>query len=409
MTIVLVILSIINLVLISFLLLRKQSHNSDVFEKNQERLERIVREDISKIREDQQKTLGAFSESLFSRLTDNTNTSKNQLDTFSKQLTELTQINEQKLENLREAVEGQLTGLREDNTAKLEQMRETVDEKLQSFKIVSDRLEKVHQGLGEMQNLASGVGDLKKVLENVKAKGNLGEFQLAALLEQVLSPEQYVEQLAFGDDQRGGVDFAVKYPGAGDEPLFLPIDSKFPTVDYENLLNAQEAGNKESILSAVKSLEAQVKKEAKSISEKYIIPPKTTDFAILFLPFEGLFAEVLRIPGLFDTIQREYKVTITGPTTIIAFLTSLRMGFRTLTVQKRASEVLQALGEIKPEFGRFGEILEATKRKIDLAGKEIDKAAVRSRSIERKLRDVEELSTSKSAELIETQLGNSND
>lgn len=340
------------------------------------------------------------------------------LDSFRKsmsdQLTSLMQLNETKLEHVRKVVDDNLQKLQADNNNKLEQMRETVDEKLQStlerrlgesFKIVSERLEKVHAGLGEMQTLASGVGDLKKVLENVKAKGNLGEFQLASLLDQVLSPDQYETQVSFGaSDQRGGVDYAVKLPGTDDQSVYLPIDSKFPTKDYENLILAQEKGNPTEINEALKNLEAQVKKEAKSISAKYIMPPKTTDFAVLFLPFEGLYAEVLRRPGLFESLQREYKVTITGPTTIIALLTSFRMGFRTLAVQKRASEVWQVLSSVKTEFGRFGDILDATKRKLETASKEIDKAAVRSRAIERHLRDVQELpnSASSSEVLLDT-------
>lgn len=387
MEIIIVVLLVINTGLVFFLFARQQNQSKDQF-----RLEQIVREEIAKNREELGKNLNQF------------------FDTFSKRLESLTQANDQKAEKLREVVERQLKSLQEDNSAKLEKMRETVDEKLQStlekrlgesFKIVSERLEKVHAGLGEMQTLALGVGDLKKVLMNVKTKGNLGEIQLGALLEQVLSSEQYEQNIILREDSRDPIEFAVKFPGTGDECVYLPIDSKFPTVHYERLMDAQELADKDLIESAYKALESQIKMEAKKIKDKYIEPPKTTDFAILFLPFEGLYAEVLRRPGLFETLRRDYKVTITGPTTIVALLNSFQMGFRTLAVQKRASEVWNVLGTVKTEFGRFGAVLEATKKKLDLASKEIDKATVRTRAIERNLRDVQELPATQITPLIE--------
>ncbi len=327
---------------------------------------------------------------------------KGLLDSFSRQLTDLTQMNSQKLEQIRDTVEARLTALQEDNSAKLEQMRATVDEKLhqtleqrlgESFKLVSERLEQVHKGLGEMQTLASGVGDLKKVLTNVKTRGTLGEIQLENILEQTLSPEQFERNHAVMPGSAERVDFAVLLPGPEQDapPVLLPIDCKFPIEDYQRLLDAEEAGDPGTAADAAKMLESRVKAEAKSIQEKYLNPPRTTDFAIMFLPIEGLYAEVLRRPGLWDTLQREYHVVVTGPTTITALLNSLQMGFRTLAIQKRSSEVWSLLGAVKSEFGKFGDVLEKTQKKLQEASNTIDSAARRSRAIERKLRTVEAL------------------
>ncbi len=414
MTTILLIISILNLALIAVLIFKRSAQNGgelrsslDALDKNQQRLEGIIREE-------QQKNLNTFSESLFSRLNDVNNASKNQLDSFSKQLAQLTQLNQEKLEQLRSAIDNQLKGLRDDNSQKLEKMRETVDEKLQStlekrlgesFQIVSERLEKVHQGLGEMQNLASGVGDLKKVLTNVKTRGTWGEIQLGNLLEELLTQDQYEHNVITKKGGRDSVEFAVKLPGRDEKYVYLPIDAKFPKEDYERLQSAQDAGDVAQIEEAGKAIETRIKLEAKKIRDKYIDPPHTTDFGILYLPIEGLFAEVVRRDGLADLLQREYRINIAGPTTIAAMLNSLQLGFRTLAVEKRASEVWTLLGKVKTEFGKFGGLLENTHKKLETASREIEKAASKSRTIERKLRDVQELPASKPAELIESSMG----
>jgi len=326
------------------------------------------------------------------------------LATFSQTLTTqmgtTATVQNAQFETLRGAVEQQLGRIQQDNSAKLEQMRQTVDEKLhatlekrlsESFKQVSERLELVHKGLGEMQTLATGVGDLKRVLSNVKTRGVFGEAQLAALLEQVMAPEQYEKNVATRPGSNARVEFAIKLPGSGDTPVLLPIDAKFPQEDYQRLQAALEAGDLLAAELAGKALEARVKLEARSIAEKYIAPPNTTDFALLYLPFEGLFAEVLRRPGLFDYIQREWRVTICGPTNLLAYLNSLQMGFRTLAIQQRSSEVWKVLGTVKSEFGRFAEVLANTKRQLQTVANTIDQAEVRTRQIERKLKDVEVL------------------
>ena len=324
------------------------------------------------------------------------------LATFSQTLTHqmgsTAMVQNTQFETLRGAVEQQLGRMQQDNAAKLDQMRQTVDEKLhatlekrlsESFKQVSERLELVHKGLGEMQTLAAGVGDLKRVLSNVKTRGVFGETQLAALLEQVMAPEQYEKNVATRPGSRDRVEFAIKLPGRDDSPVLLPIDAKFPQEDYQRLQAAQEAGDLPAAEMAGKALEARVKFEARTIAEKYVEPPHTTDFALLYLPFESLFAEVLRRPGLFDYIQREWRVTICGPTNLLAYLNSLQMGFRTLAIQQRSSEVWKVLGTVKSEFGRFAEVLANTKRQLQTVANTIDQAEVRTRQIERKLKDVE--------------------
>lgn len=308
---------------------------------------------------------------------------------------------EQRLDRMRELLEQKINEIRHENNVKLEQMRETVDEKLhktlehrlgESFKQVSERLEQVHQGLGEMQTLASGVGDLKKVLSNVKTRGVLGEYQLENLLEQLLTKEQYEKNVATIPGSAERVEFAVKMPGRneGDNPVWLPIDAKFPTEDYQQLLDSYDSGDSNAIDQSRKKLIQRIKGDAKTIREKYVEPPHTTDFAILFLPFEGLYAEVLRL-NLFENLQREHRVMIAGPTTISAFLNSLQMGFRTLAIEKRSSEVWHLLGAVKTEFGKFGDVLAKTRKKLDEAGRVIDSAGTRTRVIERKLRDVQEI------------------
>lgn len=309
---------------------------------------------------------------------------------------------EEKLEKIRETVENKLRTLQEDNNKKLEEMRSTVDEKLQttlekrlndSFQLISERLEMVHKGLGEMQTLANSVGDIKKVMTNVKSRGILGEYQLANILEDLLTNEQYEKNVKTKPNSGAIVEFAIKMPNNNnlEKTLWLPIDSKFPKEDYESLVDAYDDGNHEKIEELKKSFKNSIIKNAKDIKEKYIDPPNTTEYGIMFLPFESLFAEVLRIPGLFDSIQKDYKVTITGPTTLSALLNSLQMGFRTLAIEKRSSEVWDLLGAVKTEFGKFGNVLNKTKKKLQEAANTIDQAEVRSRAIERQLRKVQEL------------------
>ena len=330
------------------------------------------------------------------------NIQKIQLETMSSTIGKLSDTNEKKLEAVRVTVEGKLQSMQIDNAKQLDQMRQTVDEKLQgtlekrlgeSFKQVSERLEQVHKGLGEMQALATGVGDLKKVLTNVKTRGTWGEVQLGTLLEQVLNPDQFANNVATKD---GGerVEFAIKLPGQGanqDETVWLPIDAKFPVEDYQRLIEAQERADVESVEKAGKQLENRVKTCARDISEKYLNPPKTTDFGILFLPIEGLFAEVIRRTGLIEVIQRECRVVIAGPTTLWSILSSLQMGFRTLAIQKRSSEVWNLLAAVKTEWTKYGDVLAAVEKKLHQASNTIEKAKVRSRAVGRKLKDVQEL------------------
>ena len=292
-------------------------------------------------------------------------------------------------------------------------MRATVDEKLQStlekrlgesFKQVSERLEQVYKGLGEMRNLATGVGDLKKVLTNVKTRGTWGEIQLGNILEQILTPEQYAINVQTKKNSNERVEFAIKLPGQDsdkDQVVWMPIDAKFPQEDYQRLLDAQDEADKDAADKSIRNLEMRIKAEAKAIKEKYIDPPNTTDFAIMFLPVEGLYAEVLRRPGLCDILQRDYRVVVTGPTTLAALLNSLQMGFRTLAIEKRSSEVWELLGVVKTEFGKFGDVLSKTKKKLQEASNTINKAEVRTRAIERKLREVQEIPQDDQPELLE--------
>jgi DNA recombination protein RmuC len=327
---------------------------------------------------------------------------KAQLESMSGTLQKLSETNEKKSEALRVTVEARLSAIQSDNAAQLEKMRMTVDEKLQgtlekrlgdSFKQVSERLEMVHKGLGEMQTLATGVGDLKKVLTNVKTRGTWGEVQLGALLDQVLSPDQFAANVAVkGGGER--VEYAIRLPGQGPEKdgaVWLPVDAKFPVEDYIRLVEAYDSGEADKVEAAGRQLEARVKLCAADISKKYISPPDTTDFAVLFLPVEGLFAEVLRRTGLAEAVQREHRVVIAGPTTLWSILNSLQMGFRTLAIQKRSSEVWNLLGAVKTEWSRYGDVLEAAQKKLHQAVETIEKAKARSRAVGRKLRDVQEL------------------
>ncbi|MGI9216832.1 MAG: DNA recombination protein RmuC [Hydrogenophaga sp.] len=336
-------------------------------------------------------------------------------DTLTQQLRAMMESNQQRLGELRATLDAQLQQLQASNAAKLDEMRATVDEKLQStletrlgesFKQVADRLEQVHKGLGEMQSLAQGVGDLKHLLSNVKTRGMFGEAQLGALLEQVFSPEQYATQVATRPGSRNMVDFAVRLPGRGDDgaPCWLPIDAKFPNEDYERLLDAQQRADAEGVELAARGLEQRIKLEAKSMAEKYLEPPHTTDFAILFLPTEGLYAEVLRRPGLMEALQRDHRVTLTGPTTLMAMLNALQMGFRTLALEKRSSEVWQVLGAVKTEFGKFGDVLAKVKNQTQTVLNTLDAAETRSRAMGRALKTVEALPQDKATALLPTDL-----
>jgi len=381
-----------------------------------ERLERELREEMARSRqeaasaargdrEEQSLALDRLAKTLTAQLAQLGTLQGQQLEAFAQQLGRLTQSNEQRFEQLRLAVEARLGAMQADNAAKLEEMRKTVDEKLHatleqrlgdSFKLVSERLEQVHRGLGEMQTLAAGVGDLKKVLTNVKTRGTWGEVQLEALLDQVLTAEQYEKNVATRPKSNDRVEFAIRLPGremGGDDnrPVWLPIDAKFPVEDYQRLIEAQERADPLAVEAAAKALEMRLRDEAKKIRDKYVEPPYTTDFAILYLPIEGLYAEALRRPGLAEALQRDWRVSLSGPTTLAALLNSLQMGFRTLAIEKRSSEVWGVLGAIKTEFGKFGEALEATRKKLEQATKSIESAGVRTRQIERKLKGVEAL------------------
>ncbi|MGE5499805.1 MAG: DNA recombination protein RmuC [Syntrophothermus sp.] len=422
------------LVIISFLLFifSRRGNNSqeisllknglDNISRSIERLESSIKDEFARSRNEQNRenreqrgemssAVKNFGDSIAQRLTEIASLQKDQLDSFALILKNTTLSSEDKLEKIRSTVETRLEVLQAENSKKLEEMRATVDEKLQStlekrlgesFRMVSERLEQVHKGLGEMQSLAAGVGDLKKVLSNVKTRGVLGEYQLGSILEQILTPDQYAMNVKTNRSGNNLVEYAVKLPGREDRDrtVWLPLDAKFPTEDYQSLLSAYDAGDTLLIEEKSKALSARIKSCAKDIRDKYVNPPDTTDFAILFLPFEGLYAEVLRNPGLFETIQREYKVTITGPTTLAALLNSLQMGFKTLAIEQRSGEVWDLLGAVKTEFGNFGEVLSKTQKKLLEASTAIEKAGVRSRAIERKLRDVQMLPKDTAIDLL---------
>jgi len=331
-------------------------------------------------------------------------------DSMGHALSALTESNAQRMAEVRATLEAKIKDLQNDNATRLEEMRKTVDEKLhatletrltESFRHVSERLEKVHQGLGEMQQLAIGVGDLKRVLTNVKTRGTWGEVQLEMLLEQVLTSEQYAKNVETIPGSGARVEFAIKLPGQvdGGTPVWLPIDAKFPKEQYERLVDASERADADGVAQGGRELERAVRLEAKTICEKYLSPPLTTDFAILFLPTEGLYAEVMRRPGLADDLQRQLRVSIAGPSTLSAILNSLQMGFRTLALEKRSSEVWQVLGAVKTEFGKFGDVLTQTKLTLERAAKNIENAEVRSRQMARKLKSVEAL-PSEAAQLM---------
>ena len=395
-----------------------------------ERLERELRREVAEssqgARQELTHTLATFQQSLTQQGAEATRTQNTQIDAFGQQLallqktlsdtlnlqlSGLSESNARRMAEVRQTLEAQLAQLQTTNAAKLDEMRATVDEKLQttlqarlgeSFKQVADRLEQVHKGLGEMQTLAQGVGDLKHLLTNVKTRGIFGEAQLASLLEQVLVSDQYAAQVATRPGSKNVVDFAIKLPGKSENgaPLWLPIDAKFPNEDYERLLDAQQRADVAGAEAAGKALELRIRLEAKSMVEKYVEPPHTTDFAILFLPTEGLYAEVLRRPGLMESLQRDHRVTLAGPTTLLAMLSSLQMGFRTLALEKRSSEVWQVLGAVKTEFEKFGGVLAKVKSQTQTVLNTLDNAETRSRAMGRALKKVEALSDDQAQVLI---------
>lgn len=422
----LLILLVVNLLLVVWLLFNKSPDNTKaelhaLIHAGNDKMEREVRREIvdngRTNRQELSTTFATFQQTLTRQSAEAIRTQNSQIDTFGQQLALLqktlsdtlvmqlqsvSESNVRRMGEVRETLEKQLTQLQATNSAKLDEMRKTVDEKLQttletrlgeSFKQVADRLEQVHKGLGEMQTLAQGVGDLKHLLTNVKTRGIFGEAQLSALLEQVLTVDQYAAQVVTQPGSKNTVDFAIKLPGRSDsgKPLWLPIDAKFPNEDYERLLDAQQRADVLGAEAAGKALETRIRLEAKSISDKYISPPHTTDFAILFLPTEGLYAEVLRRPGLMESLSRDHRITLAGPTTLLAMLSSLQMGFRTLALEKRSSEVWQVLGAVKTEFGKFGEVLAKIKSNAETMINTVSSAEQRSRVMGKALRNVEAL------------------
>jgi len=390
--------------------------------KNYERLEKLFRDEIGRIkddtlilhkglREELNRNVFDFTNTIRAQMSDMTNMQKNQFEIFSNQLSVLVQTLEQRLDRINVTVENRLKMLQDDTNKKLEDMRAIVDNKLhetlekrlgESFKLVSERLEQVHKGLGEMQNLASSVGDLKNILSNVKTRGIWGEIQLENLLSQILSPDQYAKNVQTKKGSNERVEFAIKLPGKNDENsvVWLPIDAKFPQEDYQRLLNFYDKCDEKGIEEAKKQLEKSIKKCAGDIRDKYINPPDTTDFGILFLPVEGLYAEVLRLPDLVEVLQRDFKIVIAGPTTLAAFLNSLQMGFKTLAIEKRSSEVWKLLGAVKTDFSKFGSLLEDASNKLLKAHESIDTAVKKTRSIEKKLKEVQELPSNEVEEIL---------
>ena len=384
-----------------------KDQNKQQFEFNKQ-----INDSSKENRDELSKSLKSFEKNFSENINNFNNLLRQNFGDFNKQQVDLNKQATENIKNVANTIEKNLKAIREDNTNQLNEMRKTVDEKLQttleqrlgeSFKQVSDRLEQVHKGLGEMQNIATGVGDLKKVLSNVKTRGVLGEFQLENILEQIMTPDQYAKNVATKKGSQANVEFALKLPGKeSGEEVWMPIDSKFPIEDYHTLLNAFEIGNKKEIEIAQNSLIKTIKLFAKNISEKYIEPPHTTDFGIMFLPVESLYAEVLRHPGLFETLQKKYKITVTGPTTLSALLNSLQMGFRTLAVQKRSSEVWDILKAVKFEFKQFSGILEKAHKQINTASGTLDTLRkTRTNVLERKLKDVETFTAIESKKILE--------
>jgi len=367
----------------------------------------------SELRQEVSQTHQASTQTLVHTVSQIGEAQSTRFQAFTGQLKNLTESNQTGLKHLQQTVDGRLQEVRTSNEKKLDQMREVVDEKLQStlekrlgesFRLVGDRLEAVQKGLGEMRSLASGVGDLKKVLTNVKTRGTWGEVQLGALLEQILTPDQFERNVKPRPDSRDVVEFAIRLPGPNDDPaqcVWLPIDSKFPQEDYLRLVDASDNGDLVAVQAAQSALVRSIQDSAKDVSTKYLNPPLTTDFAILFLPTEGLYAEVLRHPGLVERLQREHRTVVAGPTTLAAVLNSLRIGFRTLAIEQRSSEVWKVLGAVKHEFGKFGGVLEKVKRQLETAGRTLDETGVRTRAMERKLRSVEVLPAEAASGLLD--------
>ena len=401
----------LNLALLAWMALRSGRGDGGAHERRHtealtqmERLERELRDELGRQAQASRADLAGFQQTLLAQGAEASRTQNEQLG-------QLALRNEQRLGEVRAAVQEQLKALQEGNERKLEQMRATVDEKLhatleqrlgESFKQVAERLEQVHQGLGEMQGLARDVGSLNRVLTNVKTRGIYGEVQLAGLLEQVFTPQQYAANVETVPGSGARVEFAIRLPGRGDDgtTLWLPIDAKFPREDYERLLDAQDRADPQAAEAAARAIEVRLKAEARTIREKYVAAPHTTDFAILFVPTEGLYAEALRRPGLVETLQREHRVSLTGPTTLLATLSSLQMGFRTLALEKRSAEVWQVLGAVKTEFGKFGDVLAKTKKKLSEAASTIDAAEVRTRAMARQLKGVESLPEAQAQSLL---------
>jgi len=411
LTAALVALAVLNLGVLAALWLRGQRGDGGAHDRRHaetlaqmERLERELRDELGRQAQASRADLAGFQQTLLAQGADSARTQNEQLG-------QLALRNEQRLGEVRTAVQEQLKALQDGNERKLEQMRATVDEKLhatleqrlgESFKQVAERLEQVHQGLGEMQGLARDVGSLNRVLTNVKTRGIYGEVQLAGLLEQVFTPQQYAANVETVPGSGARVEFAIRLPGRGDEStaLWLPIDAKFPREDYERLLDAQDRADPQAAEAAARALEMRLKSEARTIREKYVAAPHTTDFAILFVPTEGLYAEALRRPGLVEALQREHRVSLTGPTTLLATLSSLQMGFRTLALEKRSAEVWQVLGAVKTEFGKFGDVLAKTRKKLTEAASTIDAAEVRTRAMARQLKSVESLPEAQAQALL---------
>lgn len=388
---------------IASLVQQEASTNREEFSKNSKSDREELNESLKANREESSKGLNAFNDQVSNRLDGFNDTQRLKFNDFSDKQDKLKAEIESKLDKIRETVETKLEAIEKQNAAKLDEMRATVDEKLQttlekrlgeSFKLVSERLDTVHKGLGEMQTLATGVGDLKRVLTNVKARGTWAEVQLGSILEQVLTARQYEKNVAVKPDSGERVEYAVRLPGQRDDPTgqcWLPIDSKFPQEDYLRIQEAADAGDADRLQTAVEALARTIRNSAKDICAKYVCPPHTTDFAIMFLSTEGLHAEVLRQPALVDTLQQQYRIIVAGPTTLLAILSSLRMGFQTLAIEQRASEVWRILGAIKTEFSKFGDVLAKVKRQIDTASRTIDETGVRSRAMEKHLRSVEQM------------------
>ena len=418
---------VVTLLLLILLLWRGQQRSEDgrrldelreSFERGLARLEREWREELARVRreeaeeafrdrDERAQSSNLLAQTVTTQVGQFGSLQAERLEAFARELGRFSLGLDERFERLKLSVEGRLTAIQADNATKLDEMRRTVDEKLhatleqrlgESFKLVSERLELVHRGLGEMQSLAAGVGDLKRVLTNVKTRGTWGEVQLSALLEQLLTADQFAANVAIRPGSNERVDFAIRLPGRDDGAVvWLPIDAKFPVEDYQRLIDASEPA---AIEEAAKAVETRLKNEAKSIRDKYVAPPHTTDFAILYLPVEGLYAEALRRPGLAEMLQRDFRVSLAGPTTLAALLNSLQMGFRTLAIEQRSAEVWAVLGAVKTEFGKFGEALAHTKKKLDEASNSIARAETRTRQLSRKLKEVEALPVGESEKLL---------